>query len=261
VKRVLLVIFATAAVPCAARAQDSAQATAAARALFQQGVECADHEEWACAVERFEQAYRLRSSPVIGSNLGIALIHVDRLVEASERFQAVMRDPATTAAMREEVSGRIAEIGAHIGHLTIRLTGSPEGATLTLDGHDVPISMAGVAAPCDPGDHTIEVHRGDAIVASASTHLEVAGSAEVSLDVPAPPREAISIAPDRATQVLVIAAPPPPSHPPQFYEEWWFWTIIGVVVVGAGVGIGIGIATSGSSAPPSGSLGIIDGRM
>jgi tetratricopeptide (TPR) repeat protein len=27
-------------------------------------------------------------------------------------------------------------------------------------------------------------------------------------------------------------------------EEWWFWTLIGVVVVGAGVGIGVGVAVS-----------------
>lgn len=27
-------------------------------------------------------------------------------------------------------------------------------------------------------------------------------------------------------------------------EEWWFWTLIGVVVIGAGVGIGVGAAVS-----------------
>jgi len=30
-------------------------------------------------------------------------------------------------------------------------------------------------------------------------------------------------------------------------SEWWFWTLIGVVLVGAGVGIGVGVALSSDS--------------
>lgn len=37
-------------------------------------------------------------------------------------------------------------------------------------------------------------------------------------------------------------------------EEWWFWTIVGVVVVGAGVGIGVGVASSGTTEAPAGTL-------
>lgn len=36
-------------------------------------------------------------------------------------------------------------------------------------------------------------------------------------------------------------------------EKWWFWTLLGVVVVGAGVGIGV--AVSGDESAPNGSLG------
>jgi tetratricopeptide (TPR) repeat protein len=53
------------------------------------------------------------------------------------------------------------------------------------------------------------------------------------------------------------ADPPPPPPPPVFpdppppiveedgiAEQWWFWTIIGVVAVGAGVGVGVGVAAT-----------------
>jgi hypothetical protein len=38
------------------------------------------------------------------------------------------------------------------------------------------------------------------------------------------------------------------------FEEWWFWTIIGVVVVGAAVGIAVGVAESSPSQAPNGTL-------
>ncbi len=39
------------------------------------------------------------------------------------------------------------------------------------------------------------------------------------------------------------------------YRRWWFWTLIGLVVVGAGVGVGVGVGASGGiEEPPMGSL-------
>lgn len=38
--------------------------------------------------------------------------------------------------------------------------------------------------------------------------------------------------------------PPPPIESPPIWRRWWFWTIIGVVVVGAGVGLGVGLGTA-----------------
>ncbi len=40
-------------------------------------------------------------------------------------------------------------------------------------------------------------------------------------------------------------------------EQWWFWTLIGVVVVGAalGIGLGVGLSDPGTLAPPMGNFG------
>lgn len=259
------ILFATLALSAvAAHAQDSAHATAAARALFSEGVECADREDWGCAVDRFEQAYALRPSPVIGKNLGVALMRVGRLVEASERLHAVLRDPTAAPAVRDEAQARLAEITPQLARLTLRVTGSRTDVELTLDGHPIPLSMADVAAPCDPGDHVIEARRGGVVVASAAGHVDAAGSVELTLEVPEPPPLPLPATAEPEPIASAVLAPPAPApaRAPEIYEEWWFWTIVGgVVAAGVGVGVGVGLGTSGSPTAPMGSLGVIDGRM
>jgi tetratricopeptide (TPR) repeat protein len=57
--------------------------------------------------------------------------------------------------------------------------------------------------------------------------------------------EAVATASDDAD-----AAPPPtPSERQPVTRKWWFWTIIGVVVVGAAVGIGVGASGGGTQGP------------
>ncbi len=41
-------------------------------------------------------------------------------------------------------------------------------------------------------------------------------------------------------------------------EQWWFWTILGVVVVGAAVGVTLGVVLSGGQqAPLPGDEGVV----
>ena len=45
----------------------------------------------------------------------------------------------------------------------------------------------------------------------------------------------------------------PPSEGTAFYATWWFWTLVGVVVVGASVGVGV--AASGDDPLQTGDIG------
>ena len=74
----------------AARAQ-TAQETALARALFEEGVVAADAQRWDEAAERFERAYGLKATPGIAYNWASALVELGRLVEAGERLRSVAR--------------------------------------------------------------------------------------------------------------------------------------------------------------------------
>lgn len=252
-----------------ARAQEDARTSAAARALFQEGVTCSDAGDWACAVERFGRAYALRASPVIGSNYGIALMHVGRSVEASEAFRAVQRDPSAAEPLRSDATQYIAQLDQLIGRLTLHATGPTEGVAITVDGHEH-TSLLDVPAPCDPGQHTIEARRGGEVVASVTVELAPAARSTVELAIPEPPPPGVEeppvvvapvVAPvvvDEPASDLALETPEPASHH-EVYEEWWFWTVIGVVAVGAGVTIGV-VASQPTTQLPMGSLGTIDTR-
>jgi hypothetical protein len=248
-----------------AAAQDSAHVSATARSLFQEGIACSDHQDWVCATEHFGAAYRLRPSPVIASNYAIALMHLERWLEASEAFRAVQRDASATAELRADAAHYIAEIEPRLGRVSVEATGSLEGVTITMDGHDV-TPLVGVVAPCDPGEHLVEAHRGGEVVASASVHVDSSARGSVALVVPAPP---VVEAPSVAPVVIAEPTPPtpafddavvPPAHHAEVYEEWWFWTLIGVGIAAVAVGVTVGVLESQGSVLPMGTLGTIDGR-
>ena len=258
-----------------AHAQDDARASAAARALFQEGVTCADAEDWSCAAERFTQAARLRASPVILSNQGVALMHLGRLVEASEAFRTVMRDATASAALHADAERYVAEIEPRLGRLTLALDGPGDGVEVTVDGQDH-TSLVGIPAPCDPGSHEVLARRDGEVVARATVEVTAGATASTTLAIPprpvvatvAEPSEAAAsthTAPGDASTELTRALVPDPapaddSH--EVYEEWWLWTIVGVVVVGTAVGVGVGVAASEpGTVLPMGSLGVIDTRM
>ncbi len=260
--RILTVLLLATA--SSAHAQDGARAAAAARALFQEGVQCADGQDWACAVERFGRAHALRASPVIASNYGIALTHLGRAVEASEAFRAVLRDATASEALRAHAAQSIDELEQVIGRLTLHASGPTEGLVVLVDGADH-TSLLGIAAPCDPGHHAIEARRDGEIVASAAVDVEPAGRVEVDLAIPerpAPAPEEPALEPSVAPELAATSAfdDVPPAEHDEVYEQWWFWVIVGgVALAGAGVTLGV-VASDGTTTLPMGSLGTIDAR-
>ncbi len=254
------------------RGHDEAHATATARALFDAGVACVDRADWACAVEQFGRARALRASPVIVSNLAIALAHAGRLVEASESYRALARDGSAPDELRAAAAQAITELAARIGRITVHAAGSIDDIAIAMDGTNLAVSSVDVPLPSDPGEHVVEARRQGTLVASAHVHLEPGASVGVELAIPARP-----VSPSAARPSLSLVAPDPdasmlgagalsegstssPEHH-ELYEEWWLWAIVGVVVVGAGVGITAGVVGSQGTTLPAGSLGTIDARL
>lgn len=187
-----------------AQGEPTVRDQAAARALFRQGVECADRHDWACAADRFGRAHSLRPSPVLAFNLGNALVMLGRLVEGAEHLRQVERDEGAAAPVRADARRVIAAIERRIGRLTLHVDGSLEGVQLTIDGHELPPELVGAPAPADPGEHVIEARRGEALIASARVTIAEAGSAEARLEVPQP-REEESAARGGATTLVAAS--------------------------------------------------------
>jgi hypothetical protein len=248
----------TLALPGPALAQDgSIHDTAAARSLFREGVVCADAHDWACAADRFQRAYALRASPVIGYNLGTTLIALGRLVEGTEHLQAVARDDTSTAQMRADAQRAADAVAARLARVTVHVQGELEGVQLTIDGRALASSLHGAAAPVDPGDHLLEARRGREVVASAPFSSEPGGSSEVSIVVPDAPElapvAAAEPAPRIVERIVVTEAPPSDDGP-------WIGLGIGagVLVIGGAILIGFFVASPTEPMPYGGSLGTVE---
>lgn len=233
-----------------ARAQlDSARASAAARAIFSEGVACAERAEWPCAIEHFERAYGLRPSPVISYNLGMALLQVGRLVEGTEMLGRVSRDEEASAELRSDALRAAEGARPRIGRLTVRVTGALSAVSLTLDGHALPRELLGAASPADPGTHVVIALRDGLEIARAETTLSDGGTGEVVLELPA-----FDLALPGAL------APPPVAEPARSDDTPWIVLGIGggVLVIGGAIVLGVVLGQPQAPAPFDGSLGHVE---
>ena len=82
--------------------------------------------------------------------------------------------------------------------------------------------------------------------------LATVGTADepLELTVPAAGRQNLAIVPSPTGETTGHDG----EHEGGVASKWWFWTLIGAVVVGGAVTGGV-LATSGSNAPPNGTLG------
>lgn len=242
----------------------SARDAAAARALFEEGVACADRQDWSCAADRFERAYALRASPVIAYNLGHAMVELGRLVEGAEMLLRATRDPSASAQVQADAQRIVEQLTPRIGRLTLHVSGPREGVTIRIGEVEIPEALHGTAAPIDPGEHTISAIRGGETVASTTVQVPEGASVDAELTIPDAPVVAVAeaeaerergAAEDAADDA--IATPPPPSG-----SDEGLWIGLGVgagaVVIGIAVVLGVVLGQPGEAAPFGGNLGIVD---
>jgi len=238
------------AIVSVASAQD-ARSSAMARRLFREGVQLAEDGQHEQAVERFRRAAGLRAAPAISYNMAQSLVSLGRYVEAVEALRSVQRE-VPSGDVREMADELLESVEPRICNLTVSLDGDPAGVEIKIDGELLVAEAIGIEAPIDPGSHLLEAIRDGTPVASETVEVAEGGSQEVTLvipqvveasDVTLPPAE------DPTTSPLDGSAPDDSSG--GIASRWWFWTLIGVVVVGAGVGIALAL-TSGTESPIQG---------
>ncbi|MEM9074359.1 MAG: hypothetical protein AAGE52_38045 [Myxococcota bacterium] len=188
-----LVLVLSVAVSLPAAAQDETQ-TAAARALFQQGLAFADSGEWEQAADRFERALELRWAAPIAFNLADSEVHLGRLVEASEHLRSVGSGEGS-AEVKAAAAELLSEITPRLAQLEIVVVGSTEGVDFVLNERPLPAAMVGVAFPANPSVHQVVARRGERVVGRGSVSLTEGetrqltirlGEAASGADVPTP---------------------------------------------------------------------------
>jgi hypothetical protein len=198
----------------AAFAQDEATRAASARALFEEGVGLAEHEQWSDAVDRFQRALSLRDSQVIRFNLAIALAELGRLVESSELLRAVLRADALDPPLRAQAEQRLALVTPRIARLTLAVAGTAGAAQVELDGDALPAAMVGVAIPVDPGSHRARLLQGAQELAASERVLAEGASETLTLERSAAPTAAETAAVALAAPVSAGPALAVASHEP-----------------------------------------------
>lgn len=217
-----------------ARAQQSdAERTAAARALFEEGMAAVDAREWPRAVDRLRRSLELRESTVVRTNLALACVETGRFVEASEHFRRVLRDTEPGSEPHRLAQEGLTRVQGRAGTLRIDVTGARDTVEVQLDGRPVAAALLGVAQPADPGVRRVSLHRYGEMLTSAQVTVQSGQQANISIEAPPPPAE-----------------PPPPIAPASGVEsEPWFWALIGGLVVAAGVAIALAIWASDQGDP------------
>jgi hypothetical protein len=143
-----------------ASAEPSEADRASARSLAAEGYDALERKDYATAVDRFRHADALVHAPTIGVDLARALVGLGRLVEASERYQLVIREgvpkgsPASWKKAVEDAQNESAALEPRLAWVVIHVMG-PLDPELTVDGVRVPEGAIGARRAADPGKSEI----------------------------------------------------------------------------------------------------------
>ncbi|HTJ84759.1 MAG TPA: tetratricopeptide repeat protein, partial [Polyangiaceae bacterium] len=210
-----------------------------ADALFQAGKTLMAEGKYAEACPKFEESYKLE--PALGALLNHAncLEQAGRIASAWTRWgDAVDLATRSNDDRKSFAEERRAALAPRLATLAIETTGDPTELEVLRDGVVAGPATFGVPIPVDPGEHTIEVAKGDDILHRETVTSKEGAAAKVSLDL-AKIRAAAPIgrrAGPPVAKAPAAGAPAAPSGP-----EFWNGQRIGGFVVGS-VGLAAGIA-------------------
>ena len=140
----------------AAHAQPNEADRASARSLAAEGYDALERKDYATAVDRFRHADSLVHAPTISVDLARALVGQGKLVEASERYQLVIREgvpkgsPASWRKALDDAQSEAADLEPRLAWVVIHVMG-PLDPEVTIDGVRVPEGAIGARRAADPG--------------------------------------------------------------------------------------------------------------
>jgi hypothetical protein len=249
-----------------AAAQPTVEDTAIARSLFEQGVGCADQNDWACAANRFGQAHTLRPSPVIALNWGQALARLGRFVEAAELIGRVARNGDASAELRTRARSLLAEIEPQLGSIRVVLDGASREVSLELDGRAFATALVATDVPVDPGEHVIRALAEGNAVAEARGTVAPGASLELRLEIPdavaePTPIEETEPEPESIASPVSIVAVDPEEEEESSSGVWVGIAIGGGVLAAAAAAVLVVVfVTSQGQDMFEGTLGVVELR-
>ena len=238
-----------------ARAQGSetsASAAAAARDLYEAGIEAAEAERFEAALAAFERSYELAPRAATLMNLGAVAERAGRLVTALNAYRRFLAtaDARLLAAHGDAARAAAARLTPALAHLSVVGVGLERQDELRLDGEPLERASLGLDLPVDPGPHSVTVERpvrapdgASPEDASAPERLECA-RADVTLSAGARRDLELRVACPLPRFVVEAPATAPAASDP---APWIALGVgAGVLVIGAVV---VGVVVAGTPAP------------
>lgn len=192
---------------------------AEARQHFQNGVNAYGHQDYAAALEEFQNAYRLAPHPSVLVNMANCYVGLQRPAEALVYFERYLNEsPNLTAAQRTAVEHQMSDLHARVGDVRVNVTPTDApGLAVTLDGQVISLARP---ARILPGHYVVQAIADGLETSRQEIDVVAGGVIEVSLRL-TPPAPVVTppVAPPVAPVVTppatpVVATPEPPATPP-----------------------------------------------
>jgi hypothetical protein len=211
-----------------------------AEAAFVQGLRALDERDYAAAEALFDEALASANQDRYRFNLGVALIHQGKFVEAARVLRPLVMNPAGDPLFGEAASELEHQARDRIG--TIVVEGRrDEVAAIRIGAERHELREARLGVSVDPGvlELTALDDDGDSVYA---TLVEVGPGALVTVSLNDAGAPAGALAPDEEEGEASV------------FETWWFWTAVGgaVLVAALGTWLAVDLASGGpdGNVPP-----------
>jgi hypothetical protein len=191
-----------------------ADASSDAKAHFNRGVELFGKGSYESSLEEFKTSYRIRAVPVVLFNIAETYTALDRFDDAMTYlglFNASTPADTLEPAQRDQVQELTARIRKATG--TVRVVDAPEGASVAVDGKELPGALARPAYVA-AGTHVIAVTHPDFQPWRRSFHVDAGDAAALKAELVPRPRDAqvrVIVSPRDANVSLDGRAPPSTS--------------------------------------------------
>jgi len=203
----------------ASRADDSAENTAAARALGVQGVELADAGKCPEAIEKLQRAEALHHAPTILDRLGECQVQVGQIVEGTENLNAVVREqlPATAPQVFRDAQTRaqhaLAAATPKIAHLIINVLPADAKPSVTINGKPIPAALIGQDRPTNPGTSEVTATAEGYHAVGQSVTLAEGATQTITLTLDKDPNAVAPLPPLTTPPPAPTTTTPPPEPP------------------------------------------------
>lgn len=202
---------AGAAVPPAAADPNLEQA----RQAYVEGTTAAEEARWADALRLFQRAYDLSHNPAALFNVATTLRALGRHRDARDAVDHLFRDhPSLPEELRNEALAMRTQEAARVA--TLAINNAPERADLTLrlDGRTLTVPGARpIRLETDPGQHSVDLS------ADQPPELQAFHWEHALTD----------------GELAIVNVEMPEVDHGSILSSGWFWTVVGVVLIGAGV--------------------------